>query len=162
MKQVIILAIVTIFLGSCKTETGLRVKFSGPRKVAKYTFYEQDPSTGEFSKEIHNRTDLGTMIFFDNGSDTYNDLTPKLVAYPAAWGVGITGVGSTGKVIGWYADFAEGKSFSFYSVPDGADFVKRATYTAEFKGKTLVLTGVFMDIGGKLYKEVMELEEVKP
>jgi hypothetical protein len=150
----------TIILLGCKGETSLRQKFSGPRKMVRYQWIKQDSVTGAFSEKIYDSTSLGNIIFFDNGDDTYNEINLMLTAAPASWGNSFTKLSTTGSPIFWYADFKEGKSFSFFSTPQNADFTRRATYTLEVKGKTIELIGVFSD-GKNNYKEVMELEEIK-
>ena len=149
----------SIFFGACKTEVSLRQDFSGPRKVSRYQWIKQDSITGEFNKTIYDVDTLGTMVLWDNGSDTYNNIDFKLKAYPVSWGTGFEKLTTSGSAILWYADFKEAKSFSFFTIPKGVDFVRRVTYTVDKRGKKLVLVGVLSD-GKNLYKEVLELEEI--
>ena len=155
----LLFAVLILFLGSCKTEGGLRQDFCGPRKVTKYQWIKQDSISGAFNKEIYNIDTLGTMVLWDNSSDTYNNINFKLKAYPVSWGSNFQKLTTTGAPIFWYADFKEAKSFSFFSSPKTADFVRRVTYTVDKKGKELRLIGIVSD-GKSLYKEIITLEEI--
>ena len=149
----------SLLLGACKTETSLRQNFSGPRKVTRYQWIKQDSASGEFNQVIYDIDTMGTMVFWDNGSDTYNYIDFKVKAYPASWGNGFEKLLGSGAPILWYADFTEAKSFSFFTIPKTVDFARRVTYTVDNRGKKLVLVGVLSD-GKNLYKEVLELEEI--
>ena len=156
---IIVVLFFGLLVGSCKTENGIRQSLSGPRKVSKYQWIQQDSITGEFTKVIYDTDTLGTMVLWDNSSDTYNNIGFKLKAYPVSWGNSFEKLTTTGAPILWYADLKEAKSFSFFSTPKTADFVRRVTYTIDKKGKELVLIGVLSD-GKKLYKEIITLEEI--
>ncbi len=153
------LLIVLVTLGACKTENGLRQNFSGPRKISRYQWIKQDSVSGDFNKTIYDLDTLGSIIFWDNSSDTYNQIDFKVKAYPVSWGNSFQKLTSSGAGILWYADWKEAKSFSFFTIPTGTDFVRRVTYTVDKRGKKLVLIGVFSD-GKNYYKEVLELEEI--
>ncbi len=148
-----------ILLGACKTENALRQNFSGPRKISRYQWLKQDSVSGDFNKTIYDIDTLGTIVFWDNASDTYNDLDFKVKAYPVSWGSSFQKLVNSGAAIKWYADWKEAKSFSFFTIPTGTDFVRRVTYTVDKRGKKLVLIGAFSD-GKNYFKEVLELEEI--
>jgi hypothetical protein len=148
-----------VFLSACKTENALRQNFSGPRKISRYQWIKQDSASGDFNKTIYDIDTLGTIIFWDNSSDTYNQLDFKVKAYPVSWGNSFQKLTSSGAAILWYADWKEAKSFSFFTIPTGVDFVRRVTYTIDKRGDKLRLIGVFSD-GKSLYKEILELEAV--
>lgn len=146
-----------VFLSACKTENALRQNFSGPRKISRYQWIKQDSVSGDFNKTIYDIDTLGTIIFWDNSSDTYNALDFKVKAYPASWR--LEKLTSSGAAILWYADWREAKSFSFFTIPNGVDFVRRVTYTIDKRGDKLRLIGVFFD-GKSYFKEIIELEEI--
>ncbi len=158
--SILILGALFIFWGACKTETSLRQNFSGPRKLSRYQWIKQDSISGNFNKVIYDIDTLGSVIFWDNGSDTYNNIDFKLKAYPVSWGTSFEKLTTSGAAILWYADFQEAKSFSFFTIPKGTDFIRRVTYTVDKRGKKLVLIGVLTD-GKNLFKEILELDEIE-
>lgn len=150
------IAIFSLVLSSCIKQDNVHQAYAGPKKITKYQYYKAD-TNGVFSKLIYDIDTMGTVILWDNASDTYNDAWFKFTVLPA--GFGLRGVGTGGRSIGWYIDVDTKKTLSFFSEPNPGN-VFFATYALEKKGKKITLTGVF-DAGQNTYKEIIELTEVE-
>lgn len=153
---IILITIFGLFISSCVKQDNVHQAYAGPKKITKYQYYKAD-TNGVFSKLIYDIDTLGTVILWDNASDTYNDAWFKFTSLPA--GFNLRGVGTGSRSIGWYIDAERKKTLTFFSEPNAGN-VYFATYALEKKGKKITLTGVF-DAGQNSYKEIIELTEAE-
>jgi len=155
MKKTILYSLLlsAICLISCSKESRLRNKYAGPKTISRYQLFIADSVSQEFTKKIYDIDTMGDILLWDNNSDLYNNTTLYLKVAPTSWGV--NGVGGE---VGWYCDWAEGKSFTFFS-----EFVKgrilSVTYTIKSNiGGKMTLECVF-PLGKNIYKEIIELKK---
>ncbi len=153
-KTIILFSLLFVFLSACEKEGRLRNKYAGPKKVSLYQWIKQD-ADGNFTEKVYDIDTLGDILMWDNGSDFYNDAHLYLKSLPVSWG--LNGVGGT---VGWYCDWNDGETLSFFSEPNKGN-IYYVTYTikSNINGK-ITLEGVFPQ-GNSIYKEVIELEKIR-
>lgn len=153
--------IVLTGLFSCEKQKQISIRemLSGPKLIDHYKWIKQD-SLGNFSKTIWDTTNLAKMILWDNGSEAINNVSYDGSFAPVGWFYSNVGVGVPRLPIGWYADYEEMKSITFWS-EESLGGKSRVTYALDFNRLTgnMHLEAVYY-INGAAYKEVLDLKDL--
>jgi hypothetical protein len=160
MRNILCLLLLFV-LFSCERgkEFSIRERLSGPKRMERYQWIKQD-SSGNFTRVIHDTANLAKLLLWDNGAEELNNVTYDGAFTPAGWYYANIGVGTPRLLIGWYADFEEMKSFTFWS-EESLGGKSRVTYTLDlkrFSGK-MHLEAVYHTKDG-VFKEVIDLADL--
>lgn len=160
MKYFIISLILVSFIYSCNKEDKYRSRLSGPKTITLYQWKKQQPD-GSFSKVIYDTTQLSDLILWDNANTSINNVTYFGEKGPAGWYYANVGLGEPHKVlIGWYSDYEENKSLTFWS-EDDQKTKYRVTYAMSFKKRGIIhLETVYNTVDGVFF-EVIEMKDKK-
>jgi len=163
MKPILILfwSLLLFSFTSCERqkEFSIRETLSGPKLLDRYQWIKQD-SLGNFSKVIYDTAGLANLILWDNESDALNNVFYDGEFTPAGWYYANIGVGTPRLPIGWYADFEEMKSFTFWS-EESLGGKSRITYAMDFNrlNGNIHLEAVYFTNDG-VFKEVLDLKDL--
>jgi hypothetical protein len=158
MKSItIILTIGVMFaLSSCSKEERWRERLSGPKTISLYQ-WKKLQDDGSF-KTLIDTTALAELILWNNSNSSLNNVTYIGETAPAGWYYANVGVGPTRQAIGWYSDYEEDETFTFWS-NDNADNRYRVTYAMEHKSNGLIhLETVYHTFDG-IFFEVIEMKD---
>jgi hypothetical protein len=152
--------LVAIFLFfACGKEENLREKLAGPKTITLYQWSKQK-ADGSFAT-IYDTNQLADIILWNNSSSNLNNVTYLGDLAPAGWFYANVGVGFPfSQPIGWYSDYEEDKSLTFWSV-DKTETKYRVTYAMERKsGGVIHLETVYNTTDGVFF-EVIEMKGKK-
>lgn len=158
--KIALLCVLVFLIQACNKEDNYRSMLAGPKTITLYQWKKQDEN-GSFSKVIHDTTALSDLILWDNDNASINNVTYFSEFGPAGWYYANVGMGEPHKVlIGWYLDYEEKKSLTFWSEDDyGTKF--RVTYAMKIKPNGLIhLETVYNTIDG-VFSEVIEMKDKK-
>jgi len=147
----------TFVFFSCGKEENLREKLAGPKTITLYQ-WSKLKTDGTF-ETIYDTNQLADIILWNNSSTNLNNVTYLGDVAPAGWFYANVGVGIPfSQPIGWYSDYEEDKSLTFWSV-DPSETKYRVTYAMERKsGGVIHLETVYNTVDGVFY-EVIEMKE---
>ncbi|MFZ9846688.1 MAG: hypothetical protein ACO3EE_00890 [Flavobacteriales bacterium] len=165
MKNVICIFLFSTFLFSISSCDRVRVsqsrmEIAGPKKIARYKWTRMD-SNGDFTEVIHDTTDFGVLIFWDNEEESLNNVTLDTKGLtPAGWFYANVGAGVPAQPVGWYVDYELGKTLTLWSA-ESLGGKSRVTYTMSKNynaSKINLVTTYYTDKG--TFKEELELESL--